>query len=214
MPRIAFLLLSTALIALPVMQMPSALAESEQKTADSRTMERADADMRDVLTKLDALGPKPIETLTPEEARAQPTPADAVTALLKDQGKDPEKLKQQSGVATEDMNYPGAAGDQIPARIYKPEGIAKDAPVILYIHGGGWVIANLDIYDASPRALAKKANAIVVSVHYRQAPENKFPASHDDTLAAYKWLLENAESWGGDAKRVALVGEVPAAIWR
>ena len=207
MRRLMFLLVSTALFAVPAINLDLAWAESEQKTADSRTMERADADMREVLLKLDELGPKPLETLTPEEARKQPTPADAVAALLKAQGKDPEQLKKQSGVTTEDMTYPGAAGEQIPARVYKPEGIAAAAPVILYIHGGGWVIANVDTYDATPRALAKKAKAIVVSVHYRQAPEHKFPASHDDTLAAYKWLLANAKSWGGDSKRVAIAGE-------
>ncbi len=199
MRHFAFLIISSALTALPV----AAAAQT-----DSRTMERADADMREVLMKLDELGPKPFAELTAVEARAQPTPADAVAALLKAEGKDPEQMKRQSGVTTQDMTYEGAAGDQIPARIYKPAGEAAGAlPVILYIHGGGWVIADLDTYDATPRALAKKANAIVASVHYRQAPEHKFPASHDDTMAAYKWVLENAESWGGDAKRIAVVGE-------
>ncbi len=201
MSRTFALLLGASLLAfVPV---SSAVAKSK----DSGTMERADADMRAVLQKFMELGPKPLDTLTPEEARKQPTPADAVAALLKEQGKDPEMMKKQSGVVTQDVTYPGAAGDQIAARIYKPEGAAPGLPVILYIHGGGWVIANLDVYDASPRALAKKANAIVVSVHYRQAPEYKFPASHDDTLAAYKWVLEKAGSWNGDAKRVAIVGE-------
>jgi len=80
-------------------------------------------------------------------------------------------------------------------------------PVILYIHGGGWVIADLDTYDASPRALANAAGAIVVSTHYRQGPEAKFPAAHEDALAAYKWVLANAAKFGGDPKRVAVVGE-------
>ncbi len=202
--RVLPFLLAATFFALPATM---AFAESEQTTADSRTMERADADMRDVLLKLDELGPKPLETLTPEEARKQPSPADAVAALLRAQGKNPEQMKQQSGVTTEEVTYPGAAGEQIPARIYRPDGLAQGAPIILYIHGGGWVIANLDTYDATPRALAKKAKAIVVSVHYRQAPEHKFPASHEDTLAAFKWLLENAQSWGADSKRVAVVGE-------
>jgi len=69
------------------------------------------------------------------------------------------------------------------------------------------VIADLDTYDASPRAIANAAQAIVVSTHYRQGPEHKFPAAHEDTVAAYEWVLKNAASLGGDPKRIALVGE-------
>lgn len=202
MRSIGISLLSSSLLALPL-----AAAVMAQSPADSGTMERADADMRDVLVAFEKLGPKPLDTLTPEEARRQPTPADAVAAVLKNQGKDAEAMKQQSGVTTQDVTYKGADGSDIPARIYKPAQASADLPVILYIHGGGWVIADLDTYDASPRAIAKKANAIVVSVHYRQAPEHKFPASHDDTVAAYKWVLAEAANWGGDAKRIAIVGE-------
>ena len=206
MYNLTLFMMSTSLLALPLVVMPVNSARAQ--SVDSGTMERADADMRDVLMKFIELGPKPLETLTPQEARKQPTPADAVAAVLKAQGRDPVQMKQQLGVTTQDITYPGAAGEPIAARVYKPEGApAQGLPVILYIHGGGWVIADLDVYDASPRILAKKANAIVVSVHYRQAPEHKFPAAHDDTFAAYKWLLENARSWGGDAKRVAIVGE-------
>jgi acetyl esterase/lipase len=79
--------------------------------------------------------------------------------------------------------------------------------VVLYIHGGGWVIADIDVYDSSPRALAKGANAIVVSIEYRHSPEAKFPAAHDDANAAYQWVLANAAKWGGDPTKVALVGE-------
>ena len=164
--------------------------------------------MRAVLKKLEELGPKPFYTLTPQEARKQTTTADAVAALLKDQGKYPQMLKKQSGVTTQDLTYPGAAGDQIPARIYTPSGESKDKlPTILYIHGGGWVVADLNTYDASPPAIAKKAKAIVVSVHYQQAPEHKFPASHDDANAAYKWIIANAEKWDADSKKIAVVGE-------
>ena len=105
----------------------------------------------------------------------------------------------------ENKTIAGANGS-IPIRIYTPKGDGP-FPVILYFHGGGWVIADLDTYDASPRALANGSNAIVVSSHYRQAPEHKFPAAHDDAHAAYKWVLENAQEFNGDPKRVALVGE-------
>jgi len=79
--------------------------------------------------------------------------------------------------------------------------------VIVYIHGGGWVIADLDTYESSAMALAKKTGAIVASVEYRHAPEFRFPAAHEDTFAAYKWTLENAAKFGGDPKRVAIAGE-------
>jgi acetyl esterase/lipase len=109
-------------------------------------------------------------------------------------------------VAKKDMTYPTAGGTQ-PIRIYTPEGASGALPVIVYIHGGGWVIADIDTYEASAMALASKANAIVASVEYRKGPETKFPAAHDDAFAAYKWVLENAKSWNGDTSRVAIAGE-------
>jgi acetyl esterase/lipase len=65
----------------------------------------------------------------------------------------------------------------------------------VYYHGGGWVIADSKVYAPSARALAREAQAIVVSVDYRRAPEAKFPAQHDDALAAYRWVAQNARSW-------------------
>jgi acetyl esterase/lipase len=79
--------------------------------------------------------------------------------------------------------------------------------VILYTHGGGWVIADRKVYDGGARGLAKAANAVVVSIDYRRAPENKFPAAHDDAVAAYKWVVANAASIKGDTSRIALAGE-------
>jgi acetyl esterase len=158
--------------------------------------------MKAVLDQLQALGPKPLETLTAVEARKQPTPADAVKALLKKQGKSTEP---QAVGNVEDRTIPGAAG-QIPARIYWPTGPGP-FPVLVYYHGGGWVIANRDVYDATPRALVNMVNCIVVSVDYRQGPEHKFPAAHDDAWAAYEWVVKNATSIKGDPKRIAVGGE-------
>jgi acetyl esterase len=159
-------------------------------------------DMQAVLDQLGELGGKSIAELPPEEARKQPSPADAVKALLtkRNLSTEPETVKN-----VEDKMIPAPAGD-IPVRIYTPEG-AGPFPVILYIHGGGWVIADLDDYDATPRALTNAAKAVVVSTHYRQAPEHPFPASHDDTFAAYKWVLANAASISGDPMRIAVAGE-------
>lgn len=170
--------------------------------AATNAMAKPNVQMQAVLDELAKLNPKPLPNLSAEEARMQPSPADAVKALLKKQGK---SLEPEAVEKVENKIITGAAGS-IPIRIYTPKGDGP-FPVILYFHGGGWVIADLDTYDASPRALANSANAIVVSAHYRQAPEHKFPAAHDDAHAAYKWVLANAQDFNGDAKRVALVGE-------
>lgn len=191
---------------------PLALAQAQQSQAaaqDSGTMQRADKeDMRPVLMKLQELGAKPIGTQSVEETRKGPTPADAVKALLKDQGKDPDALMAQMNVKKQDMSYPTGGGAQ-PVRIYTPEGQAPQGgwPVVVYYHGGGWVIADINTYESSAMALAKQANAIVASVEYRHAPENKFPAAHEDAFAAYKWVLDNAQQFGGNRAKVAVAGE-------
>ena len=158
--------------------------------------------MQAVLTELAALGPKPIPPLSAAEARKQPTPADAVKSLLKKQGKStvPEAV---GGVSN--RTIPGKGGP-ISIRVYTPKG-AGPFPVVVYYHGGGWVIADLDTYDASPRAIANLANAVVVSSHYRQGPEHKFPAAHEDAFTAYRWALANATSLKGDSTKVAVMGE-------
>ena len=163
----------------------------------------ADGDMRKVLEAFLEMNPQPIAQLTPEAARQQPTPADAAQKILRERHLD--KIADLQ-VITSDITVPGAAGD-LPARIYRMHESEKLHPVVLYLHGGGWVFADLNVYDASPRAISKFGDMIVVSVHYRQGPEHKFPAAHDDVFAAYKWVLENAQNFGGDPQRVAVMGE-------
>ncbi len=165
-------------------------------------MATPDADMQAVLDQLGSMGGKPIETLSAVEARKQPTPAAAVTALLKKQGK---PTTPPPGATKTTMMVAGAAG-QLPANIYTPDG-AGPFPVIVYYHGGGWVIADKDVYDAGARALAIDTKSVVVSANYRQGPEHKFPAAHDDALAVYEWALKNAASIKGDSTRFALAGE-------
>lgn len=166
-------------------------------------MKGVDDDMGAVLAELQALGPKPLATLSAAEARQQPSPADAVKALLKKQGKStaPEAIAK-----VQDRTIAGPQGTKLPVRLYTPSGSGA-MPIVLYFHGGGFVIATNDTYDATPRALANGAHAIVVSVEYRKAPEHKFPAAHDDALAAYRWVTKNAASFGGDPDRIAVAGE-------
>ena len=203
-PRRAALAVASAL-ALGLAALPASAAEPSAAMAKTGTKYRADADMQAVLDELASLGGKPIETLTPEEARKQPTPTDAVMSLLKKRGKDTSPNVLVPGVTSADREIDGAAG-KLPARVYTPAGQGP-FPVVVYFHGGGWVIADKDVYDGGARGLSKQANAIVVSVDYRRAPEAKFPAAHDDALAAYRWALGNAASINGNPKLVALAGE-------
>ena len=166
---------------------------------------KAAPDMQAVLDALASLGGKPIETLTPQEARMQPSAADGAKAVMAKKGM---STTPDAAVTTQDLPY-GSDPKQF-ARIYKPANApagGKPMPVVVYYHGGGWVIADVDTYDAAPRAMAKALNAIVVSVEYRHAPEFKFPAQHDDAFAAYRWTASNAASWGGDPTKMALAGE-------
>lgn len=163
------------------------------------------ADMQAVLDKLAELGARPISELSVEEARSQPTPADAVMAVMEDRGIEmPEDL---AGILTRDITYPGADGSQTAARVYTPPEGEGPFPLIVYFHGGGWVIAGIDVYDASARALAAGANAVVVSATYRQAPSSTFPAQHEDANAAYEWIVENSGDFNADADRLAIAGE-------
>ena len=105
----------------------------------------------------------------------------------------------------ENRSIPGPAGE-IPVRIYWPEGEGP-RPVLVYYHGGGWVVCSLDTHDGTCRSLCADARAIVVSVDYRMAPEAKFPAPLDDCYAATVWSHENAAALGGDPARFAIGGD-------
>lgn len=183
-------------------RMDTTTSAPTQDTAARTGPAQPDAQMQAVLDELAALHGKPIETLTAAEARRQPTPTDAVKQLLAKQGK---PAAPPPGVTLANRSVPGAAGS-LPANIYTPAG-AGPFPVVVYYHGGGWVIADKDVYDGGARALAKMANAVVISADYRQGPEHRFPAAHDDAVAVYAWALENAASLKGDPKRIALAGE-------
>ncbi|RAS22307.1 alpha/beta hydrolase [Paraburkholderia bryophila] len=170
----------------------------------------ADPDMKAVLDALKSLNPKPIEKCTVAEARKQPTPADAVRKLMAQPAFSARPSLELEAVRTDDIVIPDAAGEDNPARVYTPQGEGP-FPLILYFHGGGWVIASLDTYDATPRAMAAQTHAIVVSAHYRQAPEHRLPAAHDDAFSAWHWLVENAASLGGDPDKLAVMGESAGA---
>jgi acetyl esterase/lipase len=164
-----------------------------------------DADMQAVLSELASLKGSPIEHLTVISARAQPSPTDAVMSLLRKQGKETSPQSLVPGVTSVDREIDGAVGP-LDARVYTPDGDGP-FPVIVYFHGGGWVIADKNTYDGGARGLSQSANAIVVSVDYRRSPEAKFPAAWDDALSAYRWAADHAASFNGDPARLALAGE-------
>ena len=162
-----------------------------------------DPQMLAVIEELVRLNPIPLWTLTPQEARQKPTVKDAVLSLLAKNGITPKPANVDVSLQV----VPGPAGNSIRTVVYKPRGLSGPLPVIVYYHGGGWVLANPEVYEASTKALAEKVGAIVVSVDYRKAPENKFPAAHEDAFAAYKWVRNNTATLGGNPAKVAVAGE-------
>jgi acetyl esterase len=137
-----------------------------------------------------ALGAPPLHTLSVEDARA---------AMLMPIG-EPRTIG-----CVEDREIAGPAG-KIPIRIYRPEGKGP-FPVLVFFHGGGWVLGNIESHDTVCRELTHAADCITVSVDYRLAPEHKYPAAPEDCYAATRWAVENASSFNGDSTRVAIGGD-------
>lgn len=151
------------------------------------------------------LGPLPLDTLPPLLARRQPTMADAMRSVLHNR----QPLALGSTVMLEDHQIPGSVEHPpLPLRMYREHSLGDDAvPVIIYAHGGGWVLGDLDAYDENARALAEKTRCAVISVGYRPAPENPFPTAHGDLLSATMWILRQAEDLHIDPHRFVLCGE-------
>lgn len=104
-----------------------------------------------------------------------------------------------------DTTAPGAGGD-IPIRLYTPAGEGPH-PVLVYYHGGGWVIGDLETHDAVCRDLANRSGALVAAVDYRLGPEHRFPAAVEDAYAALTWAAEKIGDLGGDPSRLAVGGD-------
>ena len=156
-------------------------------------------EMLAVIEQLKSFDPKPLPTLTPAQARKQPGAKEAADKQMRASNITPPPMQCDT------MSMKLGAGPM--ARIYTPKTGTAPFPVVLYYHGGGWVIANLDTYHASAQALCEQTGAVVVSVAYRQGPEHRFPAAHEDSFAAYQWVLKNAATIKGDPARVAVAGE-------
>ncbi len=153
-----------------------------------------DPQARFVLDQLAALGGPPLHELAPTAARAafdrlrSPAPGEPV-----------ERIEERS--------VPGPDGDAIAVRLYAPADAARLGPALVYFHGGGWVIGNLDTHDNLCRALANRSGARVVSVDYRLAPESPWPAAPEDCYAVVRHLAERGAALGIDGSRLAVGGD-------
>jgi acetyl esterase len=158
---------------------------------------KLDPQAKRVCEMIVASGRPPIETLTPSEARAVYL---ASRAALQP---DPEEVAEVRELAAA-----GPAG-RIPLRLYRGKGsdTARPQPALIYFHGGGWVIGDLESHDQICRALANAARLIVLAVDYRLAPENKFPAAVEDAVAATAWIAQHAADLGVDRGRLAVGGD-------
>ncbi len=107
---------------------------------------------------------------------------------------------------TEDRTVPGPDGNEVPVRIYWPAGDGP-FPVVVFFHGGGWVIGGIESHDGTVRSLVNKTGAVFVSVDYRLAPEHRFPAAPEDCYAATVWTVEHAAELNVDASRLAVAGD-------
>jgi acetyl esterase len=157
-----------------------------------------DPDAAAVFKAFQEAGRPAYETLTPPEAREFYSQARFVS------NPEPPELK-----SVEPLAIPAPHGS-IPARIYTPKTLRKLAglaPCLVFFHGGGWVIGDLDSHDVVCRKLADEGQLIVISVDYRLAPEHKFPAAVDDAITATKWIAINGKQLGVDAARLMVGGD-------
>ncbi len=115
-------------------------------------------------------------------------------------------MPRARGVHAVDRTIPGPAG-ALPVRIYRSLEAAAEPPAIVYFHGGGWVVGDLDTHDGSCRLLARETGAVVMAVDYRLAPEHRFPAAVDDALAAFRWAAGNPRELASLPGAVAVMGD-------
>jgi acetyl esterase len=153
-----------------------------------------DEDTQAFIAAVAQLGIKPMNQMTLQELRAFAA------------------SRPQAGPAlheVRDISIPGPVG-LMAARLYRPnEG--SDLPILVYLHGGGWVMGTLDTLDETCRTLANAAGCLVLSIDYPLAPENKFPVPVEGAHAAFNWTVEHAAELGGDPQRVAIGGDSAGA---
>lgn len=152
-----------------------------------------DPQIAGLLALMESSGAPPLSQGTPEQARAG-------FRMLTVGMRDPATLAKVRAV--EDLTLPGS----VPARVYRPEADGP-VPTVVFLHGGGFVIGDLETHDDHARLISAEVGAVVLSVDYRLAPEHPWPAGLEDCLAATRWALAHVDELGADAARVAVAGD-------
>jgi acetyl esterase len=157
-----------------------------------------DPQVRHLLEVLNGDGSRRLSDLSPREARRR-------LAELPDIGPREAPLDR-----VEDRTVVAEDGREVPVRLYASSR-GHGLPVLVYLHGGGWVTGGLDVHDYRCRRLAARAGCLLVAVDYRLAPEHPFPAAAEDAHAVLRWALSDADAAGGDESRVAIAGDSSGA---
>jgi acetyl esterase len=155
-----------------------------------------DPAIQGMLSLLASMNGRTLAEGTPEEGRA-------MFRMLTTGGRSPERLVPVR--ATEDLAVPGAGGE-LPARVYRPDEEGP-VPTIVFFHGGGFVIGDVETHDNQCRTVCRAVGAVVLSVAYRLAPEAPFPAAVEDCLAAVRWAADHVGELGGDPERLVVAGD-------
>lgn len=161
---------------------------------------RPELDPQTAIVLNDLTGPDAVSVsdLSPPDAR------DAIERFVAKWDLDP---RPEIG-ATEDFTIPGgAAGVDLPARLYRPAGTTGPLPILVFVHAGGYVFGSIGTHDSFCRLMCAGSECLVLSFEYRLSPEHKFPAAHEDSYAALRWAAENAGKIGGDPARIAVGGD-------
>ncbi|PUE42921.1 alpha/beta hydrolase [Limnohabitans sp. Bal53] len=154
-----------------------------------------DPQAQDLMNLMIDKGIPPVHTQTPTEARASYRARRSFTQPdAPEVGRVQELSFQHSGV-------------DIAVRVYHPAAVSPALPALVYLHGGGWTIGDLDTHDVLCRSLCQQAGGVVVAVDYRLGPEHKFPAGYDDAVAAWQWVASQAAALGIDPARIAIGGD-------
>ncbi|HWP66824.1 MAG TPA: alpha/beta hydrolase [Candidatus Limnocylindria bacterium] len=194
MPALAALPLQAAVWVLQSLPDPVLRLLSGQLTPIRRDDLELCADVQFTLAVLRLMGHRPLDTMTVEEARAEIRSTSRLANTL-----------VEPVARVESLTVDGAAGP-LGARLYVPSGTGR-RPLIVYYHGGGWVVGDLDTHESVCRFLASEVRAPVLAIDYRLAPEHKYPAAADDAVAAFRWAAREAGALGCDPARIAVAGD-------